>query len=196
VANVVGAGHPANAATRWIGRTFLRWCLGFALAIAFLICTDSLGLSGLQSPLALGMGLGVGWSQARLLPTRPEAARRWIVSTALGLAAPFATWDVLRLSGVLLPYSLAGFVAVGGVLVGLLQQRLLRDVARAGWWAAITPIGWLLAGSTVWINEVLPKPRGVVGAVQYVSVVLSGGAVLGVACAIAWGLGARRVQAR
>jgi hypothetical protein len=76
------------------------------------------------------------------------------------------------------------------VLAGALQWRLLRTLPVAGttWWAVLTPIGWLLAGSTVWINELLPKTPGLIGAGRYIAVVLSGGVVLGVASAVAWRL--------
>jgi hypothetical protein len=76
------------------------------------------------------------------------------------------------------------------VLAGALQWRLLRALPAGGaaWWPIITPIGWLLAGSTVWINELLPRTRGLIGAGRYIAVVLSGGVVLGVAAAVAWRL--------
>ena len=67
--------------SRWIGWTFLGWFLGVVLAIAFIIATDSIGLSGLQSPLAIGMGGRnvrlaseiVGWSIELKTPAEYEA---------------------------------------------------------------------------------------------------------------------------
>ena len=177
------------SAVRWIFQTFLGWSAGFVLAIALIIAVDSTGIGGLQAPLAVGMGLGVGALQGRIV--RPMLGRRqWLAATTLGLSLPFLVADVSRVAGVSVPYSLAAFIAIGGVLAGAFQWRLLRPLgsARTSWWLVITPIGWLLAGSTVWLNELLPKTPGLVGAGVYVAVVLSGGVVLGIAAAIAWRL--------
>lgn len=175
-------------ALRWVPATFLGWTAGLILAIAFVIAVDAAGISGAQSPLALGMGLGVGLVQGRLVAPLLGGARGWIATTSLGLSLPFVLADVLRLIGLALPYSLAAFVGIGGALVGGLQWRLFRRlaVARTGWWPVITPIGWILAGSTVWLNEWLPKTPGLIGAGRYLAVVLSGGLVLGLAAAVAW----------
>jgi hypothetical protein len=177
-------------AVRWILRTFLGWTAGFVLAIALIVCVDALGVPAMQFPLAVGMGLGVGVVQGRIVAPLLGGARAWSASTTVGLSLPFVLADLLRLLGGAVPYSLAGFVALGGVLAGALQWRLLRTLPVAGttWWAVLTPIGWLLAGSTVWINELLPKTPGLIGAGRYIAVVLSGGVVLGVASAVAWRL--------
>jgi hypothetical protein len=85
------------------------------------------------------------------------------------------------------------------VLAAALQVRLLQAQSIAGtwWWFAITPAGWLLAGSTVWLNELLPRNvTGLLGAGRYLAVVLSGGVVLGAACAVAWRLMASTSSAR
>ena len=178
-------------AWRWILRTFLGWSAGLFLAIALIICVDSLGVTGTQFPLAVGMGLGVGAVQAHLVAPLLRGRRSWIVATTVGLSLPFVAADTLRLAGSPVPYSLAAYVALGGVLAGALQARLLRALPVAGtaWWLVITPVGWLLAGSTVWLNELLPKNvPGLIGAGRYLAVVLSGGLVLGLASAVAWRL--------
>lgn len=175
---------------RWVGRTFAGWCLGFLLAILCIVGTDALGFDGLQSPLAIGMGLGVGGMQAALLRSVPIRRRAWTIATVAGLALPFLAADVARQIGRPVPYSLAAYVALGGVSVAVMHGWLLRRARRrALWWTIVTPAGWMLAGSTVWLNHaVLPKTPGLVGALQYVGVVLSGGVLLGAACAIAWRL--------
>jgi hypothetical protein len=120
------------------------------------------------------------------------------VATTAGLSLPFVLGDALRLAGVPLPYALAAYVAAGGVLAAALQRRLLQAQAVAGtsWWLVITPIGWLLAGATGWVNEWLPKTPGVMGAARYLALVLSGGVLLGVAEAVAWRLMASKHPAR
>ena len=124
-----------------------------------------------QSPLAIGTGLGVGLLQGRLLAPLLGGGRSWVAATTLGLSLPFALLDVLRFLGIPVPHSLAAYIALGGVLAGALQWRILRRLAAGGtaWWPVITPIGWLLAGSTVWINELLPRTPGLVGAGRYIA---------------------------
>jgi hypothetical protein len=175
---------------RWVARTFLGWSAGLCLAITLIIGVDSLGVSGTQFPLAVGMGLGVGAVQARLVASPLGGRRPWIVATTAGLSLPFVLGDALRLAGVPLPYALPAYVAAGGVLAAALQRRLLLAQAMAGtsWWLVITPIGWLLAGATGLLNDLLPKTPGLIGAGRYLAVVLSGGVVLGVASAVAWRL--------
>ena len=182
--------------TGWVARTFLGWCLGFVLAIVFVIVADGAGASGLQSPLPIGMGLGVGLLQGRGLASRLGPVRRWVTATSAGLAVPFVVADLSNAIGAPVPYALAVYVAIGGVVASAFQWTLLRAVvARPSWWLLLTPVGWLLGGSTVWINErLLPKTPGLIGALQYVSVVLSGGVVLGLACAVAWRLADRDVS--
>ncbi len=181
---------------RWIAPTFLGWCLGFVLAIVFVIVADGGGAPGLQSPLPIGMGLGVGLLQGRALASRLGTVRPWVVATSAGLTIPFLVVDLSHLIGRPVPYALAVCVALGGVVAAAFQSLALRAVvARPLWWLLLTPVGWLLGGSTVWINErLLPKTPGVIGALQYVSVVLSGGLILGVACAVAWRLVDRDVS--
>lgn len=177
----------------WVSRTFLGWCLGFVFAIAFVVVADGVGAPGLQSPLPVGMGLGVGLLQGRWLASRLGHAGRWVIATSSGLALPFLVADLSHLLGTPVPYALAAYVAAGGVVAAAFQWLLLRAVvASPVWWLLVTPVGWLLGGSTVWINErLLPKTPGLIGALQYVSVVLSGGLVLGIACVLAWRLAER-----
>ena len=169
-----------------VARTFAGWSVGFVLALALLVLVEALGAPTVQFPLALGMGLGVGALQAPVLRRAFPGTRGWVAATALGLSGPFALSDTLQIAGAV-PFSLPAHVALGGVLAAALQWRLLRRATdRARWWLVVTPPGWLLAGSTVWLNEVLPKIPGIFGALLYVAVVLAGGLVLGAASAVSW----------
>lgn len=88
-------------------RTFLGWSAGFVLAIASLVGAESLGLREVQFPLALGMGLGVGLLQARLVAPW-LGARAWTVATAAGLSAPFMAADLMHVLGRPVPFMLSG----------------------------------------------------------------------------------------
>jgi hypothetical protein len=183
---VVGrATRPLPA--RWITGTFTGWSIGFVLAIMLIVAAESVGLRETQFPLALGMGIGVGYVQAGLL--LPYLARRgaWVAATTLGLAAPFLAADVARVIGNPLPYSLPAYVGLGGLFVGFLQWRLLRRLSdRASLWLAASPVGWMLGGSTVAVSDLLfrafrgaPAGWGPIGALLYIAVVLGGGVLLG-----------------
>ncbi len=196
-AGVVDPSQPAITGGRWVVRTFAGWTVGFVLAIVLLIASESIGMPAVQFPLALGMALGVGAFQARVLRAAHPASSGWTMATALGLSAPFVVFDVLQLAGVGLPFSLPVHVALGGVAAAILQWRLIRrHEAHAWWWLVATPPGWLLAGSTVWISELLPRTAGLVGALIYVMIILAGGVVLGLAGVLAWRLMARRTASR
>ena len=173
--------QPARALpVRWIVGTFIGWTVGFVLSILFIIGVESLGLRETQFPLALGMGVAVGYQQSRLLAPVLQNRWRWFWATALGLAAPFIVMDVVRAFELPLPYSLAVLVAVGGLSVTVLQWRLLRRApAHATPWLVASPVGWVLAGSTVYLADQLPRVPGVVGALLFISVVLGGGVLLG-----------------
>ena len=173
---------------RWIAGTFVGWSAGFVLAILFIVAAESVGMPATQFPLALGMGTGVGVMQARVLRPYLGARGPWIAATALGLAAPFIVADLARGLGFALPYMLSAYVALGGLLAGILQWPLLRGlVARAAWWVPASLVGWSLGGATVALNDLLPKTPGLVGALQYVGVVLAGGLLLGSAGAAVLG---------
>jgi hypothetical protein len=191
------AGIGAFRLGRWVWVTFAGWTAGFFLAILFIVVVDSLGVLQVQSPLALGMGVGVGLAQARLFGTMVGRRSQWVLATALALAAPFLVGDVSHLSGRPVPFNLAAYVVVGGIVVGLVQWLLLRRATpHATWWLVATPIGWLLASvfiliNDLWIRGGLRIP-GIVGALLYVGIVLAGGIVLGLCTAPA----ARRMQMR
>lgn len=174
--------HRMISPRRWVTATFLGWTAGFVLAILLIIGVESAGLREVQFPLALGMGLGVGFVQARALTAVRQLRRRWVLATAAGLAAPFLVADFARHLELNLPYSLPAFVAIGGFCVSVFQFQLLRNlVRRPVLWLVLTPLGWLLAASTVAFNDrYLPKIPGILGALLFVGIILLGGLLLGI----------------
>jgi hypothetical protein len=188
----MNTGHPSAAgalpsplstfalAVRWTRITFYGWSLGFALILAFIAVSSMIGLGDSQFPVGLGMGVGVGLLQRRIVAERRATAAGWLGASALGLTIPFLARDVAKLLAVKLPYALNGSIVVGGLIVGLLQWRALRLTAtRGSSWALATLIGWTLGGSTVVLNEKLPKTPGIPGALIYIGIVLTGGILLG-----------------
>jgi hypothetical protein len=182
------SGYPTSfPAARWTRATFIGWSLGFALILLFIALSGLVGLGESQFPIGLGMGVGVGWLQGRLLATQLGSNARWLRATALGLTAPFLARDLTKLMGLHLPYALPGAVVVGGLTAGLLQWRVLRaHAARSAWWIPVSMLGWTLAGSTVVFNDkVLPKTPGVIGALIYIGIILIGGIFLGATTGLA-----------
>ena len=166
---------------RWILASFLGWSLGFALIFLCIALSGLVGLGDSQFPVGLGMGLGVGLLQRRVLAERLGSGAGWVGASAAGMVAPFLAHDIARLLSLAIPYSLAGAVVVGGLCVGLLQWRVLRlDARRGAGWIMASLVGWTLGASTVVLNErVLPKTPGIFGALIYVAVILIGGMLLG-----------------
>jgi hypothetical protein len=127
------------------------------------------------------MGVGVGLLQRRVVADRTGTSAGWLRASALGLTAPFLVRDVARLLHLELPYALPGSIVVGGLVIGLLQSRVLRlDPVRAATWVVASVVGWTLGGSTVVLNDkVLPRTLGILGALIYIGVILTGGILLG-----------------
>lgn len=160
--------------------TFYGWSLGFALILLFIALFGLIGLGDSQFPVGLGMGVGVGLLQRRVIAERTGRGAGWLGASALGLAAPFLARDGARVLAITLPYALAGSIVVGGLVVGLLQWRVLRlSAGRGVRWIAASVVGWALGGSTVVLNEKLPRTPGIVGALIYIGVILTGGILLG-----------------
>jgi hypothetical protein len=110
-------------------------------------------------------------------------AAPWIVATLAGVTTPFLVADVLAGSGWQLPYFLYVVVALGGLLAGGLQARVLRPYLRSvGVWIVASVVGWSLAAGTAALADALQRGqalRGLWGALAYLGIVSSGGVLLG-----------------
>ncbi len=182
---VAGAALPSNEnrpepGSSWLRATFAGWLAGFFLAVILIIAVDSAGIPS-KAPLGLGMGLGVGWAQRRVARDWLYVDRGWLMSCVWGLVAPMLAYDLGRFALPSLSVHIALFVVIGGILIGILQWRLLRTMwQRAAWWIPASIVGWGLAGSTVIVSDrYLPKIPGLAGAGLYVFVILVGGILLG-----------------
>lgn len=194
---LVSASSPADvppeplALLAWTRATFLGWALGFTLVLALLGLVGLLGFGNVQSPVGLGMGLGVGLVQARALTKAGWDAGRWWLASASGAAAPFLVHDAARLFDVGIPYSLAVYVVAAGLGVGVLQTPVLPN--RSEWWVVGSMAAWSSAGAVVYLaDRALPRIPGLPGAGLYVLVLLSGGLSLGLVSWMALQATARR----
>lgn len=170
----------------WLRSTFLGWLFGMFLTIIAVIAVDAIGIGGTQFLIGAGMGAGVGYVQSRALKRLFGESGQWLWLTILGMALPFVFFDLARALKFEIGYSLPLCVASGGVLVGVLQRNILRThTERANWWIPASAAGWLLAAGTALLNDAFLDDilrqhlRGVMGALVYLSVILSGGLALG-----------------
>lgn len=130
-------------AVSWLRTTTIGWFLGFLVMLALVFVGEAVGT--VQSMIGIGMGSGLGYWQSRLLRGVLERPWRWALATAAGMGTPFVLWDLSSVIGGEGWFSLPVCVVAGGLLVALLQWRLLvphSDLAIL--WIPACTIGWAL----------------------------------------------------
>jgi hypothetical protein len=170
--------------TRWVRGTFAGWLLGFVFIILAAIAGDLIGMGQGESQfiVGIGMGAGVGYAQGRMARQWFGATRRWAWATVIGMGVPFVASDFVGAVWGEFSFWLPLTVVTGGLLVGLLQRRILCSHSdRAHWWVPACVAGWTLAAGTAAVSGVLPSgPSAGWFAILNVGVILLGGVVLGV----------------
>ena len=176
----------------WVRATSLGWLLGIPLIAALALVGETVGIGGAQVIVGAGMGAAIGLMQARALRGLLDRRSIWVGSCVAGLGCPFLATDLSNLAGWSFPYSLAAFVAIGGLLAGIWQALILRRrFSRTGSWVVASALGWSFAAGAVAASDFLFTARvleGILGAVIYLGCIACGGLVLGLptgAC-IAW----------
>ncbi len=166
---------------QWVRGTFWGWLLGFVLIIVLAMAWDMIG-GGAQFMIGIGMGAGVGFAQGRVARQWLNGTKRWVWASVIGMGVPFVVADLVKTVGFEFLYSLPLSVAMGGLLVGWLQRRLLFSLSdRANWWVPACLAGWsFAAGTTVLSDSLRGDAPGLWGALLYVALVLCGGVILGV----------------
>ena len=163
---------------RWVRGTFLGYLLGFVVIILGGIVGDLIGLPGSNFIVGIGMGVGVGYAQGRVLKQWLGTIRHWMWATVLGLGGLFVVEDLVAVVWSEFDdlHSLQLDVAIAGLLVGLLQRRILCSHSdRANWWVPASVAAWVLAAWTASVT-----PAGGQNALLNLGMILMGGVVLGV----------------
>ncbi len=170
--------------TRWVRGTFAGWLLGFVFIILAAIAGDLIGMGQGESQfiVGIGMGAGVGYAQGRVARQWFGATWRWTSASVIGMGVPFVASDLASAVWSEFSFSLPLVVVIGGLLVGLLQRRILCSHSdRANWWVPACVAGWTLAAGTAAVSGVLPSgPSDPWLVILNVGVILLGGVVLGV----------------
>jgi len=133
----------------WIRATALGWLIGFVLVVVLAIVWDMIG-GGAQFMLGVGMGAGVGYMQARVARAWTGRIQPWLWTSVIGMGVPFVLWDIGSVAGLEALFSLPVCVLLGGLLTGVLQQRLLRSrFERTFWWIPACVVGWGLPAGVI-----------------------------------------------
>lgn len=163
---------------RWILANFFGWFLGFVLVVVLSILWDVFG-GGAQFMIGVGMGAGVGLGQAFAARRWLDRPKLWAGASVLGMGGLFVVADTLHALGLSFPYSLPLYVAVGGLLAGVLQLPLLRPHAdRRYWWVAASCIGWSVPAGLLMLNDSQLVPE-VWGMTAFLATLGLGGILLG-----------------
>lgn len=173
---------------KWVRATWTGWVLGIPFIIALALVAEAAGIGGAQVPVGLGMGTGIGLMQARAIRSVGPKAALWFWSCVIGLGVPFLATDIANAAGYEVTFSLYLSVALGGLMVGILQAFILRpNLHHRVWWVTGSLVGWAMASSMVAVAESLSRIRplrGLWGAFAFLGTVAGGGLVLGVITAV------------
>ena len=173
----------SNLPRRWLRATTLGWLAGIPVIVIFALIGELIGIGGAQALVGAGMGAGVGLTQSRLIAAMGGYPGRWVLASILGLGIPFLLIDLTTSSAAPRTYQLVAAMALGGLLTGAWQSRLLQRHLHSPWrWLTASFIGWTLAGAAANGAEVLSRAQvipGVSGALVYLALVLLGGPLVG-----------------
>ncbi len=136
----------------WIMATSVGWALGILLVLLFASFFDAIGIEGRQFFIGTGMGAGVGFMQWRVLKKLFALGSNWIWFSILGLTLPFIILHLLNFFPHLNfnNYHLPTSILLGGIIIGSLQERLLKQYApNARGWTLASFLGWAAAGACV-----------------------------------------------
>lgn len=103
------------------------WVLGIPFIIALALVAEAAGIGGAQVPVGLGMGTGIKLMQARAIRGVGPKDALWFWSCVIGRGVPFLATDIANAAGYTVTYSLYLSVALGGLMVGILQALILRQ---------------------------------------------------------------------
>lgn len=181
--------NHAPSPASWVKTTFWGWLLGIGGILVLSVIFDAIGLEGFQFPLGLGIGGGVGLLQWRKLKKWAGLKSHWMWASTLGMGIPFLLYDIVSNYVYEKPfgeYFLPACVFAGSLMAGIWQFSLLKNhhSGKVYWWIPISLVGWMMAAGTVLaISYSMQIKNVLIGFFVNLTLILSGGAVLGVVTA-------------
>ncbi len=169
----------------WIKYSFLGWLIGFIIVVVLALLFEGIGLGSTNTFIGLGMGLSIGFFQWKAFQKITVMSKKWIWYSTIGLFGSFVVFELLDsfYSDLNLFDSLLLKVTVGGLFVGLLQQKLLKSsLSSSKNWTVVCVVSWALASlcATSSDYDFIPESVGaVLAAVITALIILFGGVVLG-----------------
>jgi hypothetical protein len=143
----------------WIVITWIVFCIGFIFCVGF---TDGINQGNIKE-LVFGLLIGavVGYSQWLILRNQIQMSSFWGMASIIGMGIPYLLVIFLPMLGIKIAevvdpdheFYLFMVYAIGGLLTGLLQVRLLKSYyLKAGWWSLINFIAWGMGSYLLWLN--------------------------------------------
>jgi hypothetical protein len=171
--------------SRWTKATFVGWFLSIIAIIALSALFDGIGIENLQFYLGIGMALGTGYMQWRVLRRTHGMGSNWMWYSVIGMGAPFLLFDLLKIfAGLQLGSNYIIYsVCLASVLTGLLQFLVLKHYSsKAALWIIASIIGWIAATGTVLLMDYTRAHihNNWVGFAVNLSLIFAGGLVLGI----------------
>ncbi len=171
---------PGRFLARWVFASFSGWIYGF-IAIALLSALADVLRFGGAVYIGLGMGWSIGFTQWRVARKWLRASTQWMWASTVGLAICFLVLDLLpERWGLKEEVALQAGAAVGGLLVGVWQSRMVSPTKARGWFVAASTAGWWLGAALPTLLAVPGHPNGPLQAIRNIGTMLLGGLVLGV----------------
>ncbi|NTU77973.1 MAG: hypothetical protein HGA45_00990 [Chloroflexales bacterium] len=142
--------HGARVWLWWVGMSTLGWFLGYwasFILIEVLLMGSPLAVVGMAVFYMLtgaAVGLMQWWVLSVHYPSPVHRWRWWVPAGIVGIGLPVALYALIW-GDPLYDLRWLPAIALGGALVGVLQQRILRHwVARSWWWVPASTVGWTL----------------------------------------------------
>ncbi|MGE5520829.1 MAG: hypothetical protein ACM3VS_12940 [Candidatus Dadabacteria bacterium] len=170
---------------KWILYTSAGWIIGIFLLIGFSSLLEGVKFAG-QSPVAIGMGAGIGFMQWMVLRKHAHMPIQWFWFTIIGLTIPYLLFDLA--SAYIIDLKPENFIPlvtiVGALLVSWLQyQYILRNTYdNSVKWILYNSFAWLIAAGVTFggfeASRLLKMDRAIAVPLAFFIVVI-GGPILG-----------------
>ncbi len=174
----------------------MGWFLGAVFNVFLSRLLDSIGIENMQFFLGIGMGAGVSFMQWLVLRKQITLSANWIYSAIIGMGFCFIVFDLIPSS--MLAHKLPFSMLSGSLFTGVLQSRCLGPDMRKNSWVMLSVLAWCLSTLTAFAvdyTQYLHAPIWI-RFILNLSLILSGGLVMGLVTGGYWAYFAKAIAAR